>query len=90
MHVIPSAARDLLLLSFSLTPLIKIAEFGEAQQAKRKSPDCLHFPLAAQDIDARLNRTAMVNLPHGSGLTNLCVLPRHKGVISWLESNRPA
>src|SRR5204862_240610 len=43
----------------------KIAEFHEAQRAKRKSPDCLEFPFAAQDVDGRLNRTAVVTLPRG-------------------------
>jgi hypothetical protein len=42
----------------------KIAEFGEAQRAKRKAPDCLNFPFAAEDVDGRLNGTAVVNL-HG-------------------------
>src|SRR6267378_3026972 len=32
-----------------------IAEFSEAQRAKRKAPDRLDFPLAAQDVDGRLN-----------------------------------
>src|SRR6266851_8843662 len=39
----------------------KIAEFSEAQRAKRKAPDRLHFPLATQDVDGGLNRTAVVS-----------------------------
>ena len=55
----------------------KIAEFGEAARAKRKVPDRLDFPLAAQDIDGGLNGTAVVTfLGGGSRLTNLCALHR--------------
>jgi hypothetical protein len=56
----------------------KIAEFGEAQRAKRKAPDRLDFPLAAQDVDGRLNGAAVANFHGGSELTNLCVLHRRK------------
>src|SRR5713226_827806 len=43
----------------------KIAEFGEAQRAKREAPHCLDFPLSAQDVDSRVNWTAMADL-HGA------------------------
>src|SRR6266849_9651929 len=43
----------------------KIAEFGEAARAKRKMPHGLDFPLATQDVDGRLNGTAVVNLHRG-------------------------
>src|SRR5437016_10390222 len=33
----------------------KIAELREAERAKRKAPDRLDSPLAAQDVDSRLN-----------------------------------
>src|SRR5713226_2047751 len=40
----------------------KIAEFGEAQRTKRKAPHSLDFPLTAQNVDSRLNGTAMMDL----------------------------
>src|SRR5260370_34016194 len=43
----------------------QIAEFGEAQRAKGKAPDCLDFPLAAKGVDRRLNGTAVMDL-HGT------------------------
>jgi len=42
-------------------PSEKIAEFSEAVRAKRKAPDRLDFPFAAQDIDGGLNGTAVMN-----------------------------
>ena len=61
-------------------PSEKIAEFSEAVRAKRKAPDRLDFPLAAQDVDGRLNGAAVANFQGGSELTNLCVL--HRGKVS--------
>src|SRR5260370_36337555 len=56
----------------------EIAELGEAQRDKRKTPHCLDFPLTAQDIDGRLNGTAMMNLHGALRAYNLCVLHRCK------------
>ncbi len=50
----------------------KIAEFGEAQRAKRKAPDRLDFPLAAQDVDGGLNGTAMVRFHVGTPGLQIC------------------
>src|ERR1700731_2831387 len=69
----------------------KIAEFGEAQRAKRKSPDCLDFPLAAQDVDGRLNRTAVVNLHRGLRAYKFVrTSPRYMAVIPCPSRIRPA
>src|SRR5216684_6067765 len=50
----------------------KVAEFGEAQRAKRKAPDRLDFPLAAQDVDGGLNGTAMVRFHVGTPSLQIC------------------
>ncbi len=56
----------------------KIAEFGEAQRAKREAPDRLDFPFAAQNVDGRLKRTTVVNFHGAPGFTELFVLPPGK------------
>jgi hypothetical protein len=42
----------------------KIANFGKSSRTKGEMPDRLDFPFSAQDIDGRLNWTALVIL-HG-------------------------
>src|SRR5271165_5481578 len=60
----------------------KIAEFGETQGAKRKAPDRLDFPLAAQDVNARLNGATVVNLHRELRAYKLVrTSPRHSAVI---------
>ena len=69
----------------------KIAELGEAQRAKRKSTDYLDFPLAAQDVNGRLNRTAVVNLHRGLRAYKFVrTSPRYKAVIPCGGNIRPA
>src|SRR5712692_9376611 len=50
----------------------KIAELGKAQRTKRKAPDRLDFPLAAQDVDGGLNGTAMVRFHVGTPGLQIC------------------
>src|SRR5260370_26360723 len=69
----------------------EIAELGEAQRAKRKAPHGLDFPLTAQDIDGRLNGTAMMNL-HGAlrAYNFVRTSPMQSVVITWARRIRLA
>ena len=69
----------------------EIAELGEAQRAKRKTPHGLDFPLTAQDIDGRLNGTALMNL-HGAlrAYKFVRTSPMQTVVIPWARSIRLA
>ena len=69
----------------------EIADLGEAQRAKRKTPHRLDFPLTAQDIDGRLNGTAMMNL-HGAlrAYKFVRTSPMQTVVIPWARRIRLA
>src|SRR6267378_3435865 len=73
-------------------PSEKIAEFSEAVRAKRKAPDRLDFPFAAQDIDGGLNGTAVVNFHRWRlrAYKFVRTSPRYRAVIPCPGNIQPA